>query len=79
MPRRITSLAGVGILARWTSHLSAMPLGFEGRISTEAAMPLTAKGQKILAAMKKTYGAKKGKAVYYASQNAGKITGTHKT
>lgn len=40
-------------------------------------MPLTAKGKKILAAMKKKYGAKKGKEVFYASQNKGTITGTH--
>ena len=41
-------------------------------------MPLTKKGKKIMVAMKKTYGAKKGKQVFYASQNKGKITGTHK-
>jgi len=42
-------------------------------------MPLTKKGQKIMAAMRKEYGAKKGTRVFYASQNAGKITGTHRT
>jgi hypothetical protein len=41
-------------------------------------MPLTEKGHKILAAMKKHYGVKKGKQVFYASQNKGTITGTHK-
>lgn len=41
-------------------------------------MPLTKKGKKIIKAMKKTYGAKKGKQVFYASQNKGKIKGTHK-
>ena len=41
-------------------------------------MPLTAKGRKVLAAMKKTYGAKKGKQVFYASQKKGTIKGTHK-
>jgi hypothetical protein len=41
-------------------------------------MPLTEKGQKILAAMKKQYGEEKGKQVFYASQNKGTITGTHK-
>jgi len=41
-------------------------------------MPLTSKGREIMAAMKKTYGAKKGEEVFYASQNAGKIKGTHK-
>ncbi len=30
-------------------------------------MPLTAQGRKILASMKKEYGGKKGKAVFYAS------------
>lgn len=38
-------------------------------------MPLTAKGNEILAAMKKEYGDKKGEEVFYASKNAGKITG----
>lgn len=38
-------------------------------------MPLTSKGQKILSKMSKTYGAKKGKSVFYASINKGKIKG----
>ncbi len=38
-------------------------------------MPLTAKGSEILSHMEKTYGAEKGKSVFYASRNAGKITG----
>lgn len=38
-------------------------------------MPLTAKGKKIKKAMTKHYGAKKGKEVFYASINEGKITG----
>jgi hypothetical protein len=38
-------------------------------------MPLTDKGQKILASMQRQYGDKKGKSVFYASVNAGKITG----
>jgi hypothetical protein len=41
-------------------------------------MPLTAKGRKIKRAMQKQYGAKKGESVFYASQNKGTITGTHK-
>ena len=41
-------------------------------------MPLTAKGEKIMSSMKKTYGAKKGKQVFFASQNKGTIKGTHK-
>jgi hypothetical protein len=36
---------------------------------------LTAKGQKILKAMKDKYGDKKGEEVFYASRNAGRITG----
>lgn len=38
-------------------------------------MPLTDKGQKIMKAMKAQYGAKKGEQVFYASKNAGKISG----
>ena len=41
-------------------------------------MPLTEKGSKILASMKSQYGSKKGKQVFYASQNKGIISGTHK-
>lgn len=35
-------------------------------------MPLTKKGQEVLSSMTKTYGAKKGKSVFYASINKGK-------
>ena len=38
-------------------------------------MPLTTKGAKILRAMRREYGAKRGERVFYASQNAGKISG----
>lgn len=38
-------------------------------------MPLTSKGTEILHAMQKQYGEKKGEQVFYASRNAGKITG----
>ena len=41
-------------------------------------MPETKKGRKIKAAMRKQYGAKKGTQVFYASANAGKITGVHR-
>jgi len=40
-------------------------------------MPLTAKGQKVMTAMKHKYGEKKGKSVFYASANAGKLKGVH--
>lgn len=40
-------------------------------------MPLTAKGKKILSAMTKEYGTKKGKKVFYSSSNKGTITGVH--
>lgn len=38
-------------------------------------MPLTAKGKKIKANMKREYGSKKGERVFYASINKGKIKG----
>lgn len=38
-------------------------------------MPLTKKGTKVMKSMKKTYGTEKGKKVFYASRNKGKITG----
>jgi len=44
----------------------------------EAKMPLTEKGKKIKKAMRKQYGKKRGDEVFYRSQNAGTITGTHR-
>ncbi len=38
-------------------------------------MPLTKKGRKIMSSMTAEYGEKKGKQVFYASRNKGKITG----
>jgi hypothetical protein len=38
-------------------------------------MPLTDKGKEIINNMHAKYGKKKGDAVFYASKNAGKITG----
>lgn len=40
-------------------------------------MPLTPKGDKILREMTGEYGSKKGKEVFYASKNAGKLHGVH--
>jgi hypothetical protein len=42
-------------------------------------MPLTNKGEKIMESMKRTYGGKKGEEVFYATRNAGKITGVEET
>jgi hypothetical protein len=36
-------------------------------------MPLTAKGAKIMKSMRKSYGAKKAKQVFYAMRNAGSL------
>ena len=44
----------------------------------EGLMPLTRKGEKIKAGMQKEYGKERGERVFYASQNAGTIKGTHK-
>ena len=41
-------------------------------------MPMTKKGEKIMAAMKEQYGAEKGERVFYASKNKGKIKGVEK-
>jgi hypothetical protein len=40
-------------------------------------MPLTSKGRKIMRVMKKKYGVRKGKKVFYASANKGTIKGVH--
>lgn len=42
-------------------------------------MPLTKKGEKVMSAMTSEYGAKKGKQVFYASRNAGKLKGVEST
>jgi hypothetical protein len=41
----------------------------------ESDMPLTEKGSEIMKSMKEQYGPEKGEQVFYASKNAGKITG----
>src|SRR5262249_50158171 len=41
----------------------------------ECAMPLTSKGQHILSNFQREYGTEKGEKVFYASVNAGRITG----
>lgn len=38
-------------------------------------MPLTAKGEKILEAMQEEHGKEEGERIFYASKNAGRITG----
>ena len=38
-------------------------------------MPLTHKGKKIMGAMEREYGEKKGESVFYASKNKGRIKG----
>jgi hypothetical protein len=38
-------------------------------------MPLTKKGKKIMAAMRKQYGSERGERVFYASENKGTIKG----
>ena len=40
-------------------------------------MPLTDKGEKIMASMVQQYGPEKGKSVFYASANKGTISGVH--
>ena len=45
----------------------------------ERKMPLTEKGRKIMNNMQRTYGGKKGEQVFYATRNAGKITGVEET
>jgi hypothetical protein len=38
-------------------------------------MPLTQKGEEIMQHMQHEYGSEKGEQVFYASRNAGKLTG----
>lgn len=41
-------------------------------------MPLTKVGKKIMSAMKKEYGSKRGEHVFYASKNKGTIRGVER-
>ena len=41
-------------------------------------MPLTSKGKKMMSAMKKEYGMKKGKSVFYATIKKKKLKGMEK-
>ena len=41
-------------------------------------MPLTTKGKKVKAAMKKQYGKDKGERVFYAAENKGTVRGLAK-
>jgi hypothetical protein len=41
-------------------------------------MPLSTKGNKILKSMKKQYGTKKGKSVFYAMEHSGKLKSVKK-
>lgn len=41
-------------------------------------MPLNKKGKKIMKAMKKEYGAKKGKSVFYGAVNKGTVKGVER-
>ncbi len=41
-------------------------------------MPLTKKGKKVKRAMARTYGAKKGERVFYASINKGTVKGAER-
>jgi hypothetical protein len=41
-------------------------------------MPLNTKGKKILRSMKKQYGTKKGKSVFYATEHSGKLKSVKK-
>lgn len=41
-------------------------------------VPLTKKGRKVMKSMKREYGPEKGKRVFYASKNKGRIKGVDK-
>jgi len=41
-------------------------------------MPLSTRGNKILKSMKKQYGTKKGKSVFYAMEHSGKLKSVKK-
>jgi len=52
---------------------SLVPSG--GKTHKDGLMPLTVKGEKTLTTMKNRYGAKKGKEIFYAGVNSGKLKG----
>lgn len=55
------------MLMRWKAAIT--------RNAGVVAMPLTPKGESFMSAMQEKYGAAKGESVFYASRNAGTITG----
>lgn len=67
-----TTFSNIGDLKKQSS-LKGFPQPM--RAQMESSMPLTQKGSKIMAAMKKQYGEKKGEGVFYASRNKGTIKG----
>jgi hypothetical protein len=48
------------------------------KLTGETIVPLTKKGKKMMSAMKKEYGAKKGKSVFYATMKKKKLKGMEK-
>lgn len=82
--RTALTLVGLGTIAyNGARYLQAMresqaqPTELGQQIA-QRANPLTAKGEKILAAMQASYGPRRGAEVFYASEKAGTITGVHK-
>ena len=62
----------LGALVRDGKILATWPVN---SVPMEAPMPKTAKGKKIMKAMKRTYGSEKGEEVFYKSRNKGTIKG----
>ena len=59
-------------------HMERMLAYAKAKEEEVSEMPLTKKGKKIMKNMKDQYGAKKGKSVFYASDNKGRIKGVHR-
>jgi hypothetical protein len=84
--KEIISQAHRGLISKKQAEVKLRKLGYPqiridewllevGKDQEIAMDPLTSKGNKIMSAMTKQYGPEKGKQVFYASRNAGKISG----
>lgn len=75
----ITSyIADILVVLNLKLQISARAVLDSIKVKEEKAVVLTKKGKEIMSSMKKEYGAKKGKQVFYASENKGTIKGVHK-
>lgn len=73
--QRREKVSGLGISAITPAQKQKLAIGLA---KNGSVMPLNKKGLKIREALEREYGKTKGKSVFYAMENAGKIKGVVK-